>query len=58
MPDYEGDDILGSAAKQFTANSNETQAFILSGDKDLFQLIDDKINVIIPPFFTYLYSIR
>ncbi len=46
MDDYEGDDILGSCAKQFT--SDNVEAYILSGDRDLFQLIDDKIIVRIP----------
>ncbi len=46
MSDYEGDDILGSCAKQF---SNENiKSYILSGDRDLFQLIDDNIIVRIP----------
>ncbi len=46
MDDYEGDDILGSCAKQFT--NDNVEAYILSGDRDLFQLIDDKIIVRIP----------
>ncbi len=46
MENYEGDDILGSCAKQF---SNENlQACILSGDRDLFQLVDENIIVRIP----------
>lgn len=46
MADYEGDDILGSAAKQFA--SNDLEAYILSGDKDLFQLVQENIYVRIP----------
>ncbi len=46
MDNYEGDDILGSCAKQF---SNENlKAYILSGDRDLFQLVDENIIVRIP----------
>ncbi len=46
MEDYEGDDILGSCAKQF---SNENvKSYILSGDRDLFQLVDENIIVRIP----------
>lgn len=46
MDNYEGDDILGSCAKQF---SNENvQAYILSGDRDLFQLVDSNIIIRIP----------
>lgn len=36
----EADDIIGTISKK-----NNEQTFILSGDKDLLQLIDDKINV-------------
>ncbi len=46
MDDYEGDDILGSCAKQFS--SENVQAYILSGDKDLFQLADENIIIRIP----------
>ena len=46
MDDYEGDDILGSCAKQFS-NSN-LKTYILSGDRDLFQLADDNIIIRIP----------
>ncbi len=46
MDNYEGDDILGSCAKQFA--SDNLQAYILSGDRDLFQLADDNIIIRIP----------
>lgn len=46
MDNYEGDDILGSCAKQFS-NSN-VKAYILSGDRDLFQLVDENVIVRIP----------
>jgi len=36
----EADDIIGTVSKKF-----QGQTVILSGDRDLFQLIDDKINV-------------
>lgn len=41
---YEGDDIVGTYKKLSKATKN----FILSGDKDIFQLIDDNTNVIFP----------
>ena len=46
MNDYEGDDILGTFAKKFA--KEEKDVYILSGDRDLFQLIDDHITVRIP----------
>ena len=44
--DYEGDDILGTFAKKFAKENKEV--YILSGDRDLFQLIEDNIIVRIP----------
>lgn len=41
---YEGDDIVGTYAKLSKAN----KTFILSGDKDIFQLINDTTSVIFP----------
>ena len=46
MADYEGDDILGTLAKKFVREDKEV--YILSGDRDLFQLIEDHITVRIP----------
>ena len=46
LADYEGDDILGSFAKKFA--SNDTVCYILSGDRDLFQLVQENIIVRIP----------
>lgn len=40
--DYEADDLIGSAAKSLAANHQVT---IVTGDRDLLQLIDDKITV-------------
>ncbi|RMH63066.1 MAG: DNA polymerase I [Calditrichaeota bacterium] len=38
---YEADDIIGTLAKQF--GSPETDVFILSGDKDMAQLVNDHV---------------
>ena len=46
MADYEGDDILGTLAKKFAREDKDV--YILSGDRDLFQLIEDHITVRIP----------
>lgn len=46
LPDFEGDDIIGTAAKRFA--NKETEVYLLSGDRDLFQLIQDNIIMRIP----------
>ena len=43
---YEADDILGTVAKKNTQNNIFT--YILTGDKDSFQLISDTTSIIIP----------
>ena len=43
---YEADDIQGTVAKMAHSQSN-TEAYILSGDRDLLQLIDDKVTVLL-----------
>jgi DNA polymerase I len=43
VPGYEADDILGTLAQQ-AANAGY-QVKILSGDRDLFQLVDDEGNI-------------
>ncbi len=42
---YEADDLLGTAAKQ--ANEQGIKAYILTGDRDSFQLITEDTNVIL-----------
>ena len=41
---YEGDDLVGTFANISTADKN----FIISGDKDTFQLVDQYTNIIFP----------
>ncbi len=43
---YEADDVLGTLARRFEADGEEVT--ILSGDRDTFQLVTDKITVRIP----------
>lgn len=43
---FEADDVLGTVARQAAQEGNE--ALILSGDRDLLQLIDDRIFVRLP----------
>ena len=44
LENYEADDVLGSLAKKIS--SKENMVYILTGDRDSFQLIDKYINVI------------
>ncbi len=46
LPGYEADDIQGTVAKMAHSHP-ETEAYILSGDRDLLQLIDDKVTVLL-----------
>ncbi len=51
LPDFEGDDILGSAAKKYAGASidgDKVNCYILSGDRDLFQLVQKDISIRIP----------
>ncbi len=43
---YEADDIQGTVAKM-AHGCEDTEAYILSGDRDLLQLIDDKVTVLL-----------
>lgn len=44
---YEADDIQGTVASMAHTADEETESYILSGDRDLLQLIDDKITVLL-----------
>lgn len=46
IPGYEADDVIGSVAKN--AKESKIDVVILSGDRDLLQLVDDKVRVKIP----------
>src|ERR1700690_857015 len=43
MPGYEADDILGTIAKKAAASG--VDVFILSGDKDMMQVVGDRIKI-------------
>lgn len=43
-PSYEADDIIGTLAK--LAEAQELETLVVSGDKDLFQLVSDQVHVI------------
>ncbi len=46
LPCYEADDIQGTVAR-FAHTSPDVESYILSGDRDLLQLIDDKTTVLL-----------
>ncbi len=46
LPGYEADDIQGTVAKM-AHGYGDTEAYVLSGDRDLLQLIDDKVTVLL-----------
>ncbi len=43
---YEADDIQGTIAK-LAHRESDTESYVLSGDRDLLQLIDDKVTVLL-----------
>ena len=47
LPGYEADDIQGTVATLAHEADEQTESYILSGDRDLLQLIDDKITVLL-----------
>ncbi len=47
LPGYEADDIQGTVARLAHTAKSETQSYILTGDRDLLQLIDDKTTVLL-----------
>lgn len=46
MEGFEADDIIGTLAKQ--ASERGADVYIVSGDEDLFQLVDERIRVLKP----------
>lgn len=46
LPGFEADDVIGTLAKK--AADNGQNVLILTGDRDAFQLINDKIKVLVP----------
>ncbi len=46
MDGYEADDIIATLARKWAGN--DLQIFIVSGDKDLFQVVDENIRMYVP----------
>jgi DNA polymerase-1 len=47
LPGYEADDVIGSLARKF-ASQDGLQVAILTGDTDLLQLVDERVDVFLP----------
>ena len=47
LPGYEADDIQGTVANMAHGCKEDAESYILSGDRDLLQLIDDRITVLL-----------
>ncbi len=47
VPGYEADDVIGTLARQAAERSHPV--FVVSSDKDMLQLVNDKICVLNPP---------
>ena len=47
MPGYEADDILGTIAKKAAATEG-LDVFIVTADKDMLQLVDQKLKIYDP----------
>ncbi len=45
---YEADDIIGTLARQYYEEDPENQIFIVTGDKDMYQLVNDRIFTLNP----------
>jgi len=45
---YEADDLIGTIAKQVVQNKEEIQVIIVSGDRDLLQLVNPQVRMIAP----------
>jgi len=46
-PGFEADDVIGTLAKKAAAQSHPV--FVVSSDKDMLQLVNDKVRVLNPP---------
>src|SRR4029079_3722028 len=45
---YEADDLIGTLANQAAKESKENQVVILTGDRDLLQLVNDQVLILAP----------
>ena len=47
MPGYEADDVIGTLARKAAEKSHPV--YVVSSDKDMLQLVDDRVQVLNPP---------
>ncbi len=45
MDDYEADDLLGSISHQLSQSHNDLEVFLITGDRDSYQLIKERVFV-------------
>lgn len=45
---FEADDVIGTIASQVVQSSAEDQVLIITGDKDLMQLVNSQVNLVLP----------
>ena len=45
---YEADDVIGTLARRYHAHDPEAKIFIVTGDKDMFQLVNDRTFILNP----------
>ncbi len=45
---YEADDLIGTLAKQASEKDKENQVIIVTGDRDLLQLVNDQVLILAP----------
>jgi 5'-3' exonuclease len=48
LPGFEADDLVGALAKQAVAKDKVLEVIIVTGDRDIMQLIDKRIKVLMP----------
>ncbi len=48
LPGFEADDLVGALAKQAIKKDKDLEVRIITGDKDIMQLIDKRIKVMMP----------
>jgi DNA polymerase I len=48
VPGFEADDIIGTLATRFYKTNADNQIFIVSGDKDMMQLVNDRTFILNP----------
>ncbi|PWU22751.1 hypothetical protein C5B42_05160 [Candidatus Cerribacteria bacterium 'Amazon FNV 2010 28 9'] len=46
---YEADDVIGTISTKVVADGSIDKVLIVTGDRDAFQLVNDKIHVYMPP---------